>query len=166
MSSNPSIEQTSCSRLRLLPLATHVERMPHRCFLFGLVACLLSGAEVSLAGALGVAGLTRDAKVSVIERRTTDAEAARVYPCSRFVRTDREALAFLVNARRISESEEHYNYDVYHCVVSGVARTRAGVKLPFVIRLGGTGWLVLPGGERVLLGCQARCCKVARSVCG
>lgn len=106
-----------------------------------------------------------DARITITERRALDPTQEKYFPCSEFVRTADEARAFLLNARVISPHERHYEFDQYHCEVTGTVITRTG-DLQFIIRLGGTGSVTYANGKQLLLGCREQCCKVAGKICG
>ena len=132
-------------------------------------AGLLLGVLAAAPGYAAGAATPRDhlldrATVTIVERRTTDAEAARLQPCSRFMRSNAEARRFLATASTITGEEAHYDFYVYHCAVSGVVDGPAG-RATFSIILGGTGTLSFADGTEVRLGCRRKCCASAKSAC-
>ena len=124
-----------------------------------LVVCQTASAEKGLDVDL------RGARITITERRVIDPTQEKYLLCSEFVRTADEARAFLLNSKVISPQQRHYEFDQYHCEVTGTAITKAG-DLRFTIRLGGTGSVTYPDGKELLLGCREQCCQVVGKICG
>jgi len=111
-----------------------------------------------------LSALLKNAAVTITERRVIRPEDEKYFPCKDFVKTSWEARAFLLNSKAITPHQQHYDFDVYHCEVSGRVNTKVG-PLEFIIRMGGTGSVKYPDGKEVLLGCRGNCCKALPNIC-
>ncbi len=131
---------------------------------FAFLAALTIGTQTANAEN-GLSAELKGAAITITERRALDPEQEKYFPCSEFVKTVEEARAFLLNSTVISPHERHYNFNQYHCAVTGKAITKTG-ELQFTILLGGTGSVTYRDGKEVLLGCREKCCKVVAKICG